>query len=480
MKKVQNMATAKIVRKYIIKTAIKTHAPIRIASGIDDGITDIIVLKTKENKALIPGSSLSGVLRAAIGKIYGQAAAEFLFGFINNEAAGHQSMINVGDIVLNSHEVVKYDGVAIDTFRGVGKSGQKYDYEAVERGAEGFLEIEITVRQRDLADAVHYEFLHDEFKLGQDFTGELVATIADLLTQGLNVGSLTAKGYGLIKSSQNVNVYCFDFQKTDAVTDWLNYITDGSTGEPWYVGKNNMLNNTSAKDFVMEACFSIKNSLIIRDYNAVTEEDGDKNVKLLTSLKSRNDYLIPGTSIKGVIRNRAAKILFTLSHGKNANDFLKNLMGYAENKSQKSRFSVENVYLDSSKIIAEEQYRNRINRFTGGTISGALFAEKVIRQKNENDMTICLKAKVSECLPQEAGLVLLVLKDLWLGRLAIGGGKGIGRGVLIGRKCRILYNGEEYVIDNEKLYGDSERNLLKLEAYVTELVEYIQKGAVHS
>ena len=74
----------------------------------------------------------------------------------------------------------------------------------------------------------------------------------------------------------------------------------------------------------------------------------------------------------------------------------------------------------------------------------------------------------------------MVLKDLWLGRLAIGGGKGIGRGVLIGRKCRILYNGEEYVIDNEKLYGDSERNLLKLEAYVTELVEYIQKGAVHS
>lgn len=233
----QNMATAKIVRKYIIKTAIKTHAPIRIASGIDDGITDIIVLKTKENKALISGSSLAGVLRAAIGKIYGQAAAEFLFGFINNEAAGHQSMINVGDIVLNSHEVVKYDGVAIDTFRGVGKSGQKYDYEAVERGAEGFLEIEITVRQRDLADVVHYEFLHDEFKISQDFTGELVATIADLLTQGLNVGSLTAKGYGLIKSSQNVNVYCFDFQKTDAVTDWLNYITDGSTGEPWYVGK---------------------------------------------------------------------------------------------------------------------------------------------------------------------------------------------------------------------------------------------------
>ena len=60
-----------------------------------------------------------------------------------------------------------------------------------------------------------------------------------------------------------------------------------------------------------------------QDYNAVTEEDGDKNVKLLTSLKSRNDYLIPGTSIKGVIRNRAAKILFTLSNGKTPMIFLK-------------------------------------------------------------------------------------------------------------------------------------------------------------
>ena len=66
------MSKAKIVEKYVIRTTMKTLAPIRIASGQEDGVTDVLILKNKQNKAFIPGTSLAGVLRAEISDIYGE------------------------------------------------------------------------------------------------------------------------------------------------------------------------------------------------------------------------------------------------------------------------------------------------------------------------------------------------------------------------------------------------------------------------
>jgi len=73
--------------------------------------------------------------------------------------------------------------------------------------------------------------------------------------------------------------------------------------------------------------------------------------------------------------------------------------------------------------------------------------------------------RVRNCSEAEAGLMLLVLKDLWTGDLAIGGEKGIGRGVFNGIAAFIKYN--DHVIElNQGL-----ENLGLLQKFVDKLIK---------
>lgn len=62
---------------------------------------------------------------------------------------------------------------------------------------------------------------------------------------------------------------------------------------------------------------------------------------------------------------------------------------------------------------------------------------------------ISINLRIKRCTELEAGLMLLILKDMWLGNLAIGGGKSIGRGVFSGNNCLINYRGNTFKIERE-------------------------------
>ena len=115
------------------------------------------------------------------------------------------------------------------------------------------------------------------------------------------------------------------------------------------------------------------------------------------------------------------------------------------------------------------QTRNRIDRFTGSTIDSALFCEEPVWQQKLDEKTVTLKACLKNCSKAEAGLMLLLLKDLWLGNMNIGSGRGVGRGVLRGMHCQIDYAGNTYTMENKNgftLTGNKD----ELEACVQALV----------
>ena len=115
------------------------------------------------------------------------------------------------------------------------------------------------------------------------------------------------------------------------------------------------------------------------------------------------------------------------------------------------------------------QTRNRIDRFTGSTIDSALFCEEPVWQQKRDENTITLKACLKNCSQAEAGLMMLLLKDLWLGNMNIGSGRGVGRGVLRGMHCQIDYAGNTYTMENKNgftLTGNKD----ELEACVQALV----------
>ena len=464
--------SAKIVKKVVFNILMQTKSPLRISSGIDDGITDILVLKDKKGRAFIPGTSLAGVLRSKICSIYTEKIADLLFGSIADD--GNQSMLNISDIVLENTKIINRDGIKINSFTGVSKHGSKYDFEVIDRGATGSLAIEVTIRENMLKVIeklnINYRPEHksEGFAVNGDVYGEILATLADILTSGISIGALTSKGFGKIQSVEPVKMNVFDFQQKNGAKSWWQYLNNQYQEQPVYIGK--VIVDKTKEDFVMQLDCALQSSMIIRDY-AVDISEGESKISAV-QMKSGNDFVIPGTSIKGVLKTGAHNILRNLDYDEETiTDFLALLMGKETNTNiagQKSRLIVDEVYINSRAITSKNHSRNRIDRFTGGTIEGALFIEKPIWQTNKNEATISLNIRVQNCQHDEAGLMLLLMKDLWLGNLSIGGNKAIGRGVLKGIHCQINYLDDVFVIDDTdgfKISGDVD----KLESYVRQL-----------
>ena len=71
----------------------------------------------------------------------------------------------------------------------------------------------------------------------------------------------------------------------------------------------------------------------------------------------------------------------------------------------------------------------------------------------------------------EAGLMLLVLKDLWTGDLAVGGEKNIGRGVLEGFSADIIWDDESIHLEKD-ITKISDEDKGKLASLVKALSDY--------
>lgn len=80
------------------------------------------------------------------------------------------------------------------------------------------------------------------------------------------------------------------------------------------------------------------------------------------------------------------------------------------------------------KTLTKLHQRNKIDRFSGATIDGALFDARAIY-----DGKVCLKIELINPNLKEKALMLFVVRDLCAGFLAVGGGKNVGRGVFKGK-----------------------------------------------
>lgn len=467
------MSGAKLVRKIVIQSKLKTQSPLRIGSGANEGLTDILILKDKQGQPFIPGTSLAGVLRSEIAAIYGEKAADKLFGSIDGRDS-NQSMLNISDVVLTSKGIVVRDGVAIDELTGVAKTGAKFDFEALERGAAGDVLLELTVRKCDEAKPLEITYQHNAYSVKGDCYGEMAATIADLLTGGISVGSLTTKGYGKITGAEAVSVYDFDFAQAKSAEQWLAYISDEKLPQAAYTGKAEAVK--AAENFYLEVGCALQGALLVRNFDVDDSKQNKEEATLsAVQLKSGEDYVIPGTSWKGVLRSRAFKILLALTGNdlQAAQHKLQEIFGFANDgekqSGKRSKLLVDETYISTKKLSAMRQTRNRIDRFTGSTIDSALFCEEPVWQQKRDENTVTLKACLKNCSQAEAGLMLLLLKDLWLGNMNIGSGRGVGRGVLRGMHCQIDYAGNTYTMENKNgftLTGNKD----ELEACVQALV----------
>ena len=431
-----------------VEGVLSLKTPLLIGAGKEkDNTTDIHVLRNKKGQPFIPGTSLVGVLRH-LADNWDKTATQLLFGYSDDRRGeGVQSAICIDDILLENAYITVRDGVSIDEYTGVAKDKAKYDYEVVERGAHGTFTMTWQLRQKVV----------DDLPKWKAFLDDLVKQLA----YGVRIGAMTAKGFGRV-NLENAKIKLYDFSQYDDVKAWHTHKPPKTSYD---VKAKERLGD---QPFVIEADFALKTSLLVRSRDV---SDADRNAKIdVVPMMSGKDYLIPGPSVKGVLRHQAAHILRVLEKSP---ALLDGLMGYSrdDGKKQKSRFQVDEVYISPDHVAAVKQTRNAIDRFTGSTMDSKLFAEKPLWQKDKTRSAVTIRFAIEDCQDWEAGLALFLLKDLWTGQVALGGDKSVGRGYLTGHHADIRFQKDgvrqQWVLEeNGKVTGGDPA---ALEAYAAAL-----------
>jgi CRISPR/Cas system CSM-associated protein Csm3 (group 7 of RAMP superfamily) len=497
----------------ILTGTVELLSSMLIGSGKDD-ITDIDVLVDKDKYPFIPATSLIGVLRrhinsfrvnqsmvekiktqykdipknfwkrltpfinktysslevfkydleTALGREYQasylgiiirnvEITGDFkrFWGFTENirdngssETSGCQSSLRCSDLHIiqksetdsASSSISSRDGVKIDSITGMAKEKGKFAYQVVEPGATFHLYME--------AD-------YDDHT--RNFTGKIMATIQQVLKRSsIQVGAKTRSGLGNLKLQDNSKMGLFDFSKKTHVLGWLK--RDFSVAEPLEAAPLLL----ERRQFKIRAHLELKQSMIIRSYHSPQDLPGID----AWHMTSNSQPVIPGSSLKGALRARAEKILNTLEKDPKILDYLfgkvvepkttGNKTSSTPNiKAVKGKIKVAEIVIPKELLIDDEvQSRIKIDRFTGGTISTALFNTMPLFAKNgDSSKDICLEIIIDGYRDHEAGLMLLVLKDLWSGDLAVGGEKNIGRGVFQGINAHIHIDDQEIFLEND-------------------------------
>lgn len=427
--------------KIIFSGKIELLSPALIGSGESES-TDLDVIKDRDGIPYIPATSLVGVLRHSIKPSPENIKnLEKFWGLARENQRGRQSSIFFSDLLPESIPSVSIrDGVKIDNKTGTAEEKGKFDYELIERGSKFNLFFEINLTGED-----------DQFKKS------VASTIVKLLRdEKIRIGAKTNSGLGKI-TLKEANFYEFDFTKSDDVVKWFTYTSKGTLPKPTEFSYPPI--ELTQREFTVEASFVLKTSLIVREYNI------DPNSPDTTHIKSAQVPVLPGTSFKGALRARAERILNTLGINTSLIDELFGFVDTKSGKAQKGRITVEESLIEG--YPEEIQTRIKIDRFTGGTIEGALVETKpLFSTKAPKEFN--LKVKVTDYKDHEVGLILLLLKDLWTGDLPIGGEKSIGRGVLEGRKAKIYLDGRTIEFDSPAKLTEEQKKLLN--SFVESLV----------
>lgn len=401
---------------------IKTISPLSIGNGADEKTDNDLLMDDKGNP-FIPGTSIAGVISR--------------FTPINIELDRNeykQSPVYVSDARVPKDTTVHTDirdGVSLDDYR-IAKDGSKYDFEVVRTNTPFDFRIEIVVRKND---NVNMKKGIDEF-------------ICYLCNGDVTFGGKTTRGYGSVKLEK---VFCREFTQ-DNLEEYLKfnpYMLEAYNG---YEIPLNQYNLDSSKYHILNVHMKQNGGLIIRKY---TTQPGDVDYEQIRL--DDTTALIPGTSWAGLLRKQFHFYNQQIT-GNNAIE--KQWFGDVDTTTgtaHKSKIIIkESMLVDG---LFKDVARNKIDRFTGGTVDTALFEERPY-YNGETTLTIAV--------PKEDGadyilglFVLFILKDLENGFIALGGEVSIGRGLFD-------FSAEDISIDNKAINEEYYRKAVK--AYVSKEV----------
>ncbi len=399
------MMAEKIIKKKYYKISFELASPLALGSG-DNENTDKDLIRDASGKPYIPASSIAGVIREQLEKDDKTKMENYLGKVDRNtkdtEAYHEESKVIFydGTITEGSPYITVRDSVALDEFK-TAKKGAKFDVEILEPGVRF-----TTYLEQDFTKSY-----------GDDYGAEIAKVF---LSQSLSFGGKSMRGYGLI-SDVRVQEKTFDIQND--IDEWLKWL-ERDIYDLQNVWDKCDIKSALSQRKEIRLTLKQEGGISIRRYTSSvsTKDNTEPDMEQLTVGKNKKKPVIPGTSWAGAIRHRMGEFGIDIE-GENS------IFGYVqgEGKDSKSRsrlsFSESTISGGTFKTLS----RNAIDRFTGGTVNGALFTEKTY-YGGECELVIGWKSD-EEMPEKEKKAMAAALTDLHFGFLAVGGETSIGRGL---------------------------------------------------
>lgn len=426
----------------IVKYKICAECTEPFHTGSADGAYGQILIHPADGVPFIQASSIAGAFRDYYEKINGKLKTCMLFGESmdmdnadkpetkggnDRENEENRSRIRITDGVFlpkeNGQMVelrprIKIDqengSVAVNNVQGtMHTSGQKFEMEYI--GACTQIEFYVYL----YADSTKENILDTEKSLKQIFGA--------IQSRQLQFGGQKSNGCGYL-SIQNLLYQKFNMK-------------DAQDRELWS-REDKMEDSPYTKDLLKdEELSSLEHSILAYQLTLSGSTEGEilvKSICVPASGKSspdcanmqnaKKEYIIPGSSMKGVMRNQMDQIAAYLE----TSDIINDTFGVQDDKEKNGytgniRFfdtKIENPSIQETNT--HTAHRIHIDKFTSGVIHGSLFTEESVYGNISIRINILDKNKPDRTL----GLLILALRDLAAGMVGIGSGNSIGRGFI--------------------------------------------------
>ncbi len=470
----------KLIERIVIEADLELVTPAHFGNGREGEAVDMLLLVDPRDgrTPLLTGATLAGALRSYLKDCLPErekkpSLVQLLFGGERRTEDGDQSCLIIDDAfgVPGTFQIEVREGVKIDPVTRTAAGKFLFNRELWSAGTQFKL---------------RFELLIDE---GNQHTGLLpaLATALQGLTNGeITLGARKTRGLGQVQINE-WRMRDYALTEPGQLLDWLRFgnmpldVTDENVqhGSDLVAVVGNPF-PSSRQTFTIDAFFEIDTSLLIRSGGRDVNEP-----EMVYLGKERRDQrpILSGTSVAGALRARAGRIVRTLSGESEIRrdakgnfldpQIIKAIFGTMETKTERcaSRLRIEEHLIKGAETDLI-QNRVSIDRFTGGALDGALFNQQPVFGKPGS--LVHLKMSLSNPKPHEIGLLMLLLKDLWTGDLALGGESSVGRGRLRGQKADVTTYTDRWSIvqDDQKL--DVSGDKANLESCVSALLETLR------
>lgn len=399
--------------KYLV-TAVCAQ-PLHIGSA--SGEKEEVLVHPTDDRPFIQASSLAGVLRQYYTVTHGEEQAEGLFGARRFEtdanACDGASRVRFGDGVFSGKDLmlelrprVKIDPVTGTCDSGAIKgtnrqAGHKFQMESVGAGAEFGFQV----------------YLYDE-----RYQADLEEVLAAVHQGSVQFGGQKSNGCGFMKL-RSLRRKTFDMTRKEDRAAWAE---EEALAEQAYEDITDDL-KTAARTAAYEVTVtgSTEGELLVK--SIAVEECGKDAPDSMNIRNAAGEYIVPGSSLKGAVRNQMERIASCLGNAEVvAATFGKT--GDTRDNGIAGNIVFRDTVVGNREDNDRAGNRSRIHldKFTGGVMYGGLFQEKNVSGRVEFSILIQDRNHPdSSC-----GLLLMALRDMAVGMMSIGGGYNVGKGII--------------------------------------------------